>query len=272
MLFIGLYLLGTQLPFVQDFAMRLYALGSRFYALVSGPIDSLNRTLNVPAIGAFLLGLLAATAPCQLSTNAAAIAYFSGGAVRTETTKQQVWGRVLTFAIGKIGVYLTLAAIAIWIFDGDFAPPVALFSFVRQLLGPLMLIIGLAMLGFFRLRGGLPDGLAIRLKAWSEARGGYLGAFSLGSAFGLAFCPTLFWLFFGLMLPTAIESRTGLVYPMLFAVATITPLFLMVGLLSHFKKRDVLVKMRGFHRMVATIAGCILVVAGLYDTVVYWSF
>ena len=141
MLFIGLYLLGTQFPFVQDFAMRLYSLGSRFYALVGEPIDNLNRTLNIPAIGAFLLGLLAATAPCQLSTNAAAIAYFSTGAVRTETTKQQVWGCVLTFAIGKIGVYVSLAAIAIWVFDGDFAPPVALFSFVRHLLGPLMLII-----------------------------------------------------------------------------------------------------------------------------------
>ena len=74
------------------------------------------------------------------------------------------------------------------------------------------------------------------------------------------------------MLPTAIESQAGLLYPMLFAIATITPLFLMVGLLSHFKKRDVLVKMRGFHKTIAILAGCVLVVVGLYDMIVYWSF
>jgi cytochrome c-type biogenesis protein len=73
-----------------------------------------------------LLGLMAATAPCQLSTNAASIAYFS-----TDAVQGRGWGRVLLFLIGKTLVYLTLAGIAVWVFGGDFGAPGAVFVGVR---------------------------------------------------------------------------------------------------------------------------------------------
>jgi cytochrome c-type biogenesis protein len=51
--------------------------------------------------------------------------------------------------------------------------------------------------------------LGQRLSRWLEARvshEGIQGAFSLGIAVSLAFCPTLFWLFFGLLMPLALSS------------------------------------------------------------------
>lgn len=142
---------------------------------------------------------------------------------------------------------------------------------VRRALGPLMILLGLFMLGWLRLRLPLPTGAASRLKTWAEARGGAIGAFGLGTAFGLAFCPTLFWLFFGLMLPTAIASSTGVLFPALFALGTAAPLLLMLALLGRAgQKREVMGGMRRFNRVLTVVAGVILVLAGLYDTVVYW--
>jgi cytochrome c biogenesis protein CcdA len=263
-----LFLLGLQLyaAELRGAAFMLYAWANSLSFALSEPINELRLGLGVPALGAFLLGLLAATAPCQLSTNAAALAIFSGDAVRGRS-----WKRVALFLSGKTLVYLTLAGVAVWVFGGSFSAPGSLFMGVRRVLGPLMILLGLFMLGWLRLRLPLPTGAASRLKTWAEARGGAIGAFGLGTAFGLAFCPTLFWLFFGLMLPTAIASSTGVLFPALFALGTAAPLLLMLALLGRAgQKREVMGGMRRFNRVLTVVAGVILVLAGLYDTVVYW--
>ena len=264
----GLLLLALKVyvPEAKTLALDLYLFASSIYAAVAEPINRVRLGLGVPAIGAFLLGLMAATAPCQLSTNAAAIAYFS-----TDAVQGHGWGRVLLFLIGKTLVYLTLAGIAVWVFGGDFGAPGALFVGVRRALGPLMILLGLATLGWLRLRLPLPTGAAMRLRSWAEVRGGPAGAFALGAAFGLAFCPTLFLLFFGLMLPTAIVSSTGVLFPALFALGTGVPLLLMLALIGAVgPKREVMGGMRRTNRVLSLIAGVILALTGLYDTVVYW--
>jgi cytochrome c-type biogenesis protein len=261
-----LLVLKEYVPGVRALASDLYLLASSINATLAEPINNVRLGLGIPAIGAFLLGLLAATAPCQLSTNTAAIAYFSKDAVQGRG-----WSRVLLFLFGKTLVYMALAGIAVWVSGGDFGVPTALFVSVRRLLGPLMILLGLVMLGWLRPRLALPLGAAMRLQTWAEARGGAVGALSLGIAFGLAFCPTLFLLFFGLMLPTAVASSTGVLFPALFALGTAVPLLLMLALIdSVAPKREVTGGMRRANRLLSSIAGFILVLTGLYDTVVYW--
>lgn len=253
-------------PELKTLALVLYNWGNSINAALAGPINNLRLGLGIPAIGALLLGLLAATAPCQLSTNAAAIAYFSSDAVQ-----DRAWGRALLFLSGKTLVYLTLAGIAVWVFGGSFSAPGALFIGVRRALGPLMILLGLSMFGWVRLQLALPMGAATRLQRWAEARGGLGGDFALGLAFGLAFCPTLFWLFFGLMLPSAIASSTGVLFPALFALGTGIPLLLMLALMGHVsKKHAVMSGVQRTNRVLSITAGIVLVLAGLYDTVVYW--
>lgn len=253
-------------PEMKILALALYSWANSISVALAGPIDNLRFELGIPAIGALLLGLLAATAPCQLSTNAAAMAYFSGDALNG-----RAWGRVLLFLSGKTVIYLTLAGIAVWIFGGSFSAPGALFVGVRRVLGPVMILLGLAMFGWLRLRIALPAGTATRLQRWAETRGGPIGDFALGSAFGLAFCPTLFWLFFGLMLPSAIASSTGVLFPALFALGTGVPLLLMLALFGRVgRKRHIMGGMRRINRVLSVVAGIVLVLAGLYDTLVYW--
>ena len=263
-----LLLMGLRvfMPALTDVALALYSWANSVYRVLAEPINNLRLGVGVPAVGAFLLGLLAATAPCQLSTNAAAIAYFA-----KDATEGRAWRRALLFLSGKTAVYLILAAVAVWVFGGTFNAPGAFFMGVRRVLGPLMILLGFAMLGYLRLRLGLPTQAAERLQQWAETRSGAVGDFSLGSAFGLAFCPTLFWLFFGLMLPSAVASSTGVLFPALFALGTGVPLLLMLALLGQFgSKREVVGGMRRFNRALSVVAGVILLLAGLYDTLVYW--
>lgn len=260
---LGLFLLafGTQLA---GLAPGLYALANKPYTWLAEPINTLRLGLGIPLLGAFLLGLLGALAPCQLSTNAAALSWFA-----QDTSQNSIWRRVTWFLLGKTLVYLALAGIAVWVFGGNFTAPGAFFTGVRRALGPLMVGMGFLLLGLIRVPG-LTVGTG-RLGEWAQARGGNLGAFALGTAFGLAFCPTMFLLFFGLMLPMAVASGAGLIFPALFALGTAMPVLLILALLNRGQsKGGVLSGMRRSGRWLNLAGGVVLLLAGLYDTLVYW--
>ena len=93
----------------------------------------------------------------------------------------------------------------------------------RKVLGPLMVLVGLGLLGALRLRAGFGQQWAL----WFRDRlagHGHRGAYLLGVVLSFAFCPTLFWLFFGLTVPLALRSTGGLTFPGLFAVGASLPL------------------------------------------------
>jgi cytochrome c-type biogenesis protein len=119
--------------------------------------------------------------------------------------------------------------------------------------------------------------LGQRLSRWLEARiphEGTQGAFALGLVFSLTFCPTLFWLFFGLLIPLALASRGGWLFPGTFAVGTAVPLrgLTYVLRLGTAVAQRYVARMKGLDRYLRRIAGWIFLVAGLNDTLTYWAF
>ena len=251
-----LLLLG---PWLAPLAGALYGLASRPFALLAEPLDGLRRNLALPEAGALLLGLLGALAPCQLSTNAAALAWLA------RPSPGRFWSRLGAFLVGKALVYSLLGALALL---GLTASGEAL-AWIRKALGPLMLLLRLRLLGLLRLPA--PTWGLGRIGDWAEHQGGPLGSFALGVAFGLAFCPTLFWLFFGLLLPSAATSPLGFLFPALFALGTGVPVLLLLALFRRGYDRGS--TLRGFKRLgkvSGQLAGGLFLMAGLYDTVVYW--
>ncbi|GAB5603229.1 sulfite exporter TauE/SafE family protein [Thermus sp. FJN-A] len=246
-------------PWLTQVVGVLYGLASKPFALLAGPLDGLRRNLGLPEVGALFLGLLGALAPCQLSTNAAALAWLA------RPTPGGFWSRFGAFLLGKALVYSLLGALALL----GLAASGGFLAWVRKALGPLMLLLGLHLLGLLHLPA--PGWGLARLGRWAEDRGGHLGAFALGVAFGLAFCPTLFWLFFGLLLPTAATSALGLLFPTLFALGTGVPVLLLLALFRRGHDRGP--TLRGLKRLGSSsgrLAGLVFLLAGLYDTVVYW--
>jgi cytochrome c-type biogenesis protein len=137
-------------------------------------------------------------------------------------------------------------------------------------LGPLMVVLGLHLLGLVRLNFAVGQGLADRLEARAGAGAG--GAFLLGAAFSFAFCPTLFLLFFGLTIPLALASSVGVVYPAVFALGTTLPLLLLADLIATATKAAgaYVTAGRRAGRWLQPAAGLVLLLAGLNDTFTYW--
>jgi cytochrome c-type biogenesis protein len=262
---LGLLLVFLFLVFFgSKIALPLYALVSRPFAWLADPVNAVRSSFNLPFLSAFLLGLLGALAPCQLSTGSAALAWFG-----KDASKGLDWPKVGVFFFGKVLVYVGFAFVALVLFKGQMSAPGEFFNAVRKIISPLMVVMGLLLLGLLRLPA--PNLTMRKLYTWGETRGGYLGAFALGIAFSLAFCPTMFWLFFGLVLPSALDADVGALFPFAFALGTSLPLLLVLLLLDRGKSKGQLLGTvrRGGHPL-TIIAGVVLVLVGLYDTTIYW--
>jgi cytochrome c-type biogenesis protein len=244
-----------------------YAFLSTLANIVIGPVRELDGYIGVPAITALLLGLIGATSPCQLTTNVTALAYVS----RQATSPRRVMVAALAYMLGKVAVYslLGLLVVAVGLELSRMAVPVAVVA--RKALGPLLIMIGIIMVA--NLRWGPSFGTV--MSAWLESRakqGERLGPFLLGLAFSFAFCPTLFWLFFGLLMPLSLSSGAGIVYPGLFALGTVLPLMVFAVLLSWGAKaaRERMLGMRRLAPLMQRATGAIFVIGGINETVLYW--
>jgi cytochrome c-type biogenesis protein len=248
--------------------LEWYAWLSQLHAALREPLTAWSQRLNIPVLTALLLGLLGSTPPCQLTTNASAMALV---AQRMADVKG-AWKTALAYTAGKVVVYSLVGSLILALgLQLDLATiPVAVVA--RKVLGPLMLVIDLYLVGAFQLNMSVGQGLS----HWLEARvphEGAKGAFALGLIFSLAFCPTLFWLFFGLLIPLAVASQGGWSFPGMFALGTALPLlgFTYAVGLGTTLARGYVIRMKGVDRYLRRIAGVIFLVAGLHDTLTYWA-
>jgi cytochrome c biogenesis protein CcdA len=183
--------------------------------------------VNIPVLSALLLGLITAISPCPLATNIAALAYVSRRA--TERRYAIITGALYTlgrmFSYSVIGVLIIVAGLEI--------PGVATFlqDFGEQVLGPLLIVIGVIMLTINRMSigstGGRLSSIGERVAGW-----GMMGGFLLGALFALAFCPYSAVLFFGLLIPLALKSAGGVALPAVYAIGTGLPVLVFGVLIS----------------------------------------
>jgi cytochrome c biogenesis protein CcdA len=220
---------------------------------------------RLPGVMAVAFGLIGATAPCQLTTNLGALAYVSaqpGGGRPLGLVAAYVGAKVTVYTI--VGALVILAGLRL---DSMSIPVVVI---ARKALGPLMILIGLGLLRLVRLRAGFGHRLALQLQARLAGRG-LRGAYLLGVAFSFAFCPTLFWLFFGLTVPLALRSAGGWTFPGLFAVGASLPLLAVAGTIGvGLAAGSGLGLVRRLEPALRRTAGVVLTVAGTHDTLVYW--
>jgi cytochrome c-type biogenesis protein len=183
--------------------------------------------VNIPVLSALLLGLITAISPCPLATNIAALGYVSSRATDRRYT-------VMTGALYTLGRMFSYSVIGIIIIVvGLEIPGVASFlqDFGEQVLGPLLIVIGVIMLIINRISLNLGGG---KLSTIGEkvANRGMLGGFLLGALFALAFCPYSAVLFFGVLIPLALKSAGGATLPAVYAIGTGLPVLVFGVLLS----------------------------------------
>jgi cytochrome c biogenesis protein CcdA len=243
-----------------------YVLLGQMSVALSVPVKQIADGLQLPIFAVLLIGLVGALSPCQLTTNLSAIAYVS-----RKAAERQVWSEALAYTTGKVLVYTLTGGAVIYLGAQLQQSAIPLVVLTRKIVGPLMILIGFGLLGLIRLRGSFGR----RLSCWFEARlpkRGLIGAFSLGAVFSFTFCPTLFWLFFGLMIPLAVISAAGWIFPAVFALGTVLPLLVFAGVLAC--GTDLSGKwtegLSRYQRRIRQLSGAVFIVAGVNDTLTYW--
>ncbi len=241
---------------------------SQLSAWLSAPVNSLAGQINLPLASALLFGLLGSTSPCQLTTNLSALAYVS----RDASKGGHPMRTAVAYTLGKTLVYTVVGGLAVSLGLGLNQIAIPIVVAVRKALGPLLLLIGLGFLGIIRLRGGGGERLAVRLHTRLPQHGTW-GAFLMGVAFSVAFCPTLFWLFFGLTIPLGLRSPGGWTFPGIFAVGTALPLLTLSALLGAGlgMAETGLGRMERLGSVMNRVAGAVFVLAGINDTLTYWA-
>jgi len=214
---------------------------------------------------ALWLGILTSISPCPLASNVAAISFLS----KKITHPALVFISGLAYTLGRMTSYAILG----WIIISSFlsVPQVAQFlqKYMGKALGPILILTGLILLEIITIR---LSGLSLSQKHHNKlAESGAPGAFLLGFIFALAFCPISAALFFGSLIPLAINRKSGIVLPFIYGIGTGLPVLVFVvaialgvASLSHW-----------FHRMTKIeyytrkATGATFIIVGLYYTGIY---
>ncbi|HBA40238.1 MAG TPA: hypothetical protein DCZ05_10995 [Deltaproteobacteria bacterium] len=251
---------------IQEMMREWYLILSQFSAALTIPVSRAASQVSLPFLSAVLFGLVGSVAPCQLTTNLSAMAYVS-----RRVGEGRTWSEAMAYTLGKVLVYLLVGGVVIFLGIQLQQAAIPVVVATRKVIGPLMILIGLGLVGLIRLRGSVGR----KFSFWLQSRlpqTGVAGAFSLGVVFSFTFCPTLFWLFFGLMIPLALNSTGGWTFPALFALGTTLPLLAFTGLLSFGGGLSPtwMDRLKASQRKINLVAGAIFVLAGINDTLTYW--
>ncbi len=222
-------------------------------------LQNFLETSQFPIFTAFILGLMTAISPCPLATNITAIGYIS----KDIKSQRKVFVNGLVYTLGRA---ISYTAIGLLFFFGASQFEFAGFfqEWGEKLLGPLLIIIGLFMLGVLKLK--IPGISFLTEKMENKSNSGFWGVLFLGIVFALAFCPYSGVLYFGMLMPLTVSNASGLFLPFIFAIATGIPVIIFawfiafsIGSLGHVYN-----KLKTFELWFRRVVALSFIVVGVY--------
>lgn len=245
----------------------MYELFKWLNQFVNDTFSTAALNSNIAFISVLFLGFVGSVAPCQISANAGAIVYFGN----RQFQQKLFWFELLIYMAGKISVF-SLLGLLFWLFGRSLSDEmIPLFAYLRKLLGPSLILMGVFLLGWVRLPGNIGFRMSYLLQTISHRIGGKWGAYLLGAAFSLGFCPTMFWLFFGMVMPMVLQSSYGFILPPVFAIGTAMPLLLFAGLTVVFGLDAIMLnRSKQWGKLIRIMAGGLFITLGTTDTITFW--
>ncbi len=209
---------------------------------------------------ALWLGILTSISPCPLASNIAAISFIG----RRVGSTRQVLVSGLLYTVGRTIAYVGLATIVLagLMASGEIAR--FLQKYLNQLLGPVLILVGMLLLGLFEVTASVTlAGAGVQARA---SRGGVWWSVALGALFALSFCPVSAGLFFGGLIPLSATSGSRMLLPTLYGAGTALPLIVFAFLMA-FASQSVgraFDRLTQVERWVRTATGIVFVLAGVY--------
>lgn len=226
---------------------------------------NLAQNREAPLLASFMLGLLTAISPCPLATNITATAYIA----KSISSKQKVLLSGVLYTLGRMLTYTALGAI-IYFGASKFHVAKLFQGNGEKVIGPIMIVIGLIMLGVIQLnflsKGSLTEKLSVKFKDK-----GLLGSFVLGVLFAMAFCPYSGALFFAVLIPMTLAASAGLALPIVFSIGTGLPVifFAFVIAFSMAKLGRYFQTLQKAEKVMRIAAGVTFILTGVYYLNIY---
>jgi len=222
-------------------------------------------SLLVGALSACWLGVLTSVSPCPMATNVAAVSYLSNQVSRPRL----VLLTGMTYVAGRMLAYLTLGVILVASLLSVPDLSQVLQKHMNTVLGPLLLIVGVLLLGVLPVKFSgvtLSDQTQKRIAAR-----GIWGAGLCGMIFALSFCPVSAALFFGSLVPLSVTHNSKFLFPLVYGLGTGLPVVAVAILIAtgaHYIG-EFFNHLTKFELWARRITGGIFIVVGAYYVLVY---
>jgi cytochrome c biogenesis protein CcdA len=214
---------------------------------------------------AIWLGILTSISPCPLATNIAAITYIG----RRVDSPRKVLAAGLLYTLGRMLTYLVLGILIVASVLS--IPELAMFlqQNMNKFLGPILIVVGMFLLELISLDIMRSD-IGSRMQGRVE-RFGIWGAGLLGLLFALSFCPVSAALFFGSLIPLAVDHQSSIVMPTVYGIGTALPVivFAFVIAISTRMVGVIFNKLKTIEGWARRITGVVFVLIGIYYTLIY---
>jgi cytochrome c biogenesis protein CcdA len=208
------------------------------------------------------LGILTSISPCPLATNIAAVSFI---ARRIERPRAAL-ATGLLYAVGRSAVYVALGALLVTSVLA--APSVShwLQKYMNKLLGPVLILVGMVLLGLITLPGGSSGWGARagqRMQNW-----GIWSGLALGVVFALSFCPSSAALFFGSLLPLSVKVESSVLLPVVYGIGTALPVIAFAVLIAFGTQAvgKAFNRIGIFELWARRVTGVLFIVIGIYFT------
>lgn len=211
------------------------------------------------------LGVLTSISPCPLATNIAAISYIG----KKSEHRKYIFLSGLLYTVGKVLTYIILAFIIVSSLYRVTSVSNFLQTQMGKILGPVLIVTGMFLLGWLNinLKGfGFDTNLQNKVDKF-----GIFSALPLGAVFALSFCPVSAAIFFGSLIPLALNHGSRVIIPSLYGIGTAIPVIVFAFILA-FAAHLVGKAFRNITKIeiwMRKITGVIFILVGIYFSLVY---
>lgn len=216
-------------------------------------------------VSAIWLGILTSISPCPMATNIAAVSFISkspGSPLRIIITG-------ILYAAGRMLAYLLLGWLLVACCLSASSMSQLLQRYMNQALGPLLVIVGMVLLGLIEVKPR-EAGAGDRMKRAVDLFGVW-GALPVGFVFAASMCPVSAAIFFGSLLSLAIRMESAVAVPVLYGAGTAVPVLFLSMLLAVGGRKigTAFNKAALFERWARIVTGAVIIVVGVYYALRY---